>query len=217
MFGSSLVLLGDSILDNASYTSPEPDTRDTLSRMLPGCDITLLARDGATMQDLPGQLEQLEGCPEIGVLSIGGNDMTRHIPLLSRDRGSAADLLGELLGIADGFERHYEVAARRAASCVGRLVLCTIYEVQLEPPPAAALVRVPLGVLNDRIFRVASRLGLDVLELRDVCTQPSDFVLQIEPSASGAWKIARAIARLVKEESGLPSGRLFTPARERLA
>jgi hypothetical protein len=81
--------------------------------------------------------------------------------------------------------------------------------VQLEPAPYAKLARVPLAVLNDRIMRIAARLGLDVLDLRSICTEPSDFVLQIEPSAKGAAKIARAIAGLVDDKT-LTWGRLYS-------
>jgi hypothetical protein len=66
-----------------------------------------------------------------------------------------------------------------------------------------------LALLNDRILRTGARLGLDVLELRSVCTEPGDFVQQIEPSAQGAAKIARAIAALVQGGTSLRSGRVF--------
>ena len=49
--------------------------------------------------------------------------------------------------------------------------MCTIYEVQLEPPVFAKRVRVPLAVINDRILRVAAKLGLDTLELRSVAAK----------------------------------------------
>ena len=90
-----------------------------------------------------------------------------------------------------------------------RVILCTIYEVQLEPPVFAKRVRVPLALLNDRILRTAARLGLDTLELRSICTEPADFVQQIEPSPQGAAKIAKAIAAVVRGNGGLSSGKVF--------
>jgi lysophospholipase L1-like esterase len=194
-----LALLGDSILDNWSYTEPEPDTTAHLTRLLAGgWSVLRLARDGAVMADVAGQLAALQGRPDVAVLSIGGNDATAHLGLLDRRGTSAGELFGELLGIADEFEQQYYRAAELVADSAGRAVLCTIYEVQLEPPLYARLARVPLAVLNDRITRVARKLGLEVLELRDVCTEPADFTLQIEPSAAGAAKIARAIAAQVQ-------------------
>ena len=190
-----LVLLGDSTLDNGAYTRPQPDSAAHVARLL-GAEWTveLLAQDGAVIADLPRQLSLLRGRPHLAVLSIGGNDLTPHIGLLERRRTSAADLLGELLDVAEVFGRRYETAARSVADRAERTMLCTIYEAPLEPASLAKLARVPLAVVNDRILRTGIRLGLELVDLRDVCTQPSDFVLQIEPSAQGAEKIARAIA-----------------------
>lgn len=205
-----LVLLGDSILDNYPYTDPEPDTTAHLKRMLaPTWSVERLAVDGATMGRVPSQLGRLEGRPDVAVLSIGGNDVTRHTDLLDRP-GTGLELLEQLLTIADDFARDYELAARAVAKQAKRTVLCTIYEVQLQPAIAARLVRLPLGVLNDRIMQIGSRLGLDVLELRSVCTDPEDFVLSIEPSAQGAEKIAAAIAAMVRNESSLSSARVYS-------
>lgn len=117
--------------------------------------------------------------------------------------------MDELIRIADDFETEYEPVARAVRERAERTVLCTIYEVQLEPASYARLAKAPLGVLNDRIVRVASRLSVEVLDLRSVCTDASDFVLQIEPSAEGAQKIARAIANVAIGE-GLSSSRVFS-------
>jgi lysophospholipase L1-like esterase len=211
MSNRTLGLLGDSILDNASYAQPAPDTAAHLGELLGGeWLIRLLAEDGARMADMSRQLSRLSAVLDTAVLSIGGNDVTSHIGLLGRRDMSAPETLGQLLAIADEFERAYVAVARRVAQAARRTILCTIYEVRLEPEPLAMLARVPLAVLNDRIVRVGARLGLDVLELRTVCTERGDFVLQIEPSASGAAKIARAIAGVVGVPPGLRAARVFS-------
>ena len=206
----TIVLLGDSILDNQPYTRPEPDTTAHLHRLL-GAEwvIERLAQAGARSADLPHQLRALRGEPDLAVLSIGGNDVAAPVGLLARRAPPAGEILGELLAIADEFERGYEAAALAVAARAQRTLLCTIYEVRLEPPIFARLARVPLAVLNDRIVRVGARLGLDVLELRAVCTEPGDFVLQIEPSPQGAAKIARAIAAVAGAGPAPRSGRVF--------
>ncbi len=206
----SLVLLGDSILDNWPYTRPEPDTTAHLEHLLgPEWSIRRLARDGATFADLPSQLTHLQDPPALAVLSIGGNDVTAHVGLLGRQATSAVELLSQLLAIADEFARRYEAAARSVAARAERTLLCTIYEAPLEPALIAHLARAPLGMLNDRILRTGAHLGLDVLELRSVCTTPEDYVSQIEPSARGAARIARAIAAAVRDDGSLRSGRVF--------
>jgi lysophospholipase L1-like esterase len=205
-----IVLLGDSILDNGPYTRPEPDTAAILGRLLgPAWSVERVAQDGARMGDVRPQLKTLTAKPEIAVLSIGGNDAVEHIGVLTRQTSSAAEVLEELLEIAEAFGRRYEDVARSVAERASRVVLCTIYDVPLEPPPYDRLVRVPLALLNDRIIGAGMRLEADVLELRSVCTERTDFVLQIEPSAQGASKIASAIAALVQEKRGLRRGCVF--------
>src|SRR5918911_229915 len=148
----SLCLLGDSILDNAPYTRPEPDTTAHLARLLgPAWSVERLAQDGATMSDLPLQLKRLRARPSQAILSIGGNDAAAHIGLLQRRATSAAELFAELLGIADAFGHQYEAVARAVSERSERTRLCTIYEVQLEPAILARIARIPLAVLNDRI------------------------------------------------------------------
>jgi lysophospholipase L1-like esterase len=210
MNARTLVLLGDSILDNAPYTNPEPDTTAHLQDLLPAWTVVRLAQDGAMMADVRSQVRELPKRPLTAVLSVGGNDAVEHISVLDERASNSADVLEKLLAIADNFGSSYETVARSVAEHADRLVLCTIYEVQLQPARYAQLARVPLALLNDRIIRTASRLGVDVLELRSVCAEPSDFVLQIEPSAQGAARIARAIAAITGETARLNSARVFS-------
>jgi hypothetical protein len=210
MSSHTLVLLGDSILDNAPYTRPEPDTSEHLRRLLGGAwRVDLLARDGSTIADVPFQLRELPDPVTCAILSVGGNDAADHIDLLERKASSAAEVLDQLAAIAEHFGTQYDALAREVARRTRRLVLCTIYEPPLFDPASARLARVPLSLLNDRIVRAGAGLGLEVLDLRSVCTQPSDYVKQIEPSPAGAGKIARAIASLLLGQPELGSARVF--------
>lgn len=193
-----LVLLGDSILDNAPYTRPAPDTTALLRQSIGArWTVELIALDGARMGDVAEQLVRIDR-PATAVLSIGGNDCTKHIGMLSRPATSSAAVIGELLTIAEDFGRQYEAVVDATIPVVSRLILCTIYDVRLEPPGIGRLARVPIALLNDRIIRAAAARGLEVIELRQVCTEDADFTLEIEPSAQGAGKIARAIAAVVE-------------------
>jgi lysophospholipase L1-like esterase len=212
----TLVLLGDSILDNAPYTALAPDTTQHLRRQLGGdWTVERLARDGAVMSDVRFQLAQVGEPADCIVLSIGGNDALEHVDLLERRASSAAQLFGALADIADRFATAYRQVATAVATRSTRVVLCTIYEPPLLDSVTARLARVPLGVLNDRIVQVASRLGLEVLDLRSVCTETSDFVQQIEPSARGALKIATAIAAVVRATGELSTARVIAVPFER--
>jgi len=206
-----VVLPADSILDNLPYTHPAPDTAAHLSRMLgAGWRVERLAEDGATMAGIRWQLERLEGRPDWAIVSIGGNDAAAHLDLLGRRVGNAAEVLKELAAVGDDFAVRYREVIGAVSKRVERVVLCTIYEVRLEPPPLADLVRVPLALLNDWIVRLGSRRGMTILDLRTVCTERADFVLQIEPSAQGAEKIARALAAVLTSDASLRTGRVVS-------
>ena len=205
----TLALIGDSILDNRAYTKPSPDTATRLRESL-GSDWTveLLAQDGATIADIRFQLSSLASKSDCAVLSVGGNDAVEHIGLLSRPAQSAAEVLAALNDIAGPFAKEYEQLLTDLRPKVERLIVCTIYEPALSNPTAARLATVPLAILNDRILRAALRGKADVIDLRSVCTSPTDFVLEIEPSAEGAAKIAQAIHRAVLSHAPT-SGRIF--------
>jgi hypothetical protein len=52
-----IILLGDSVFDNAAYVSRDPDVLRQLKQMLPqGRKATLLARDGAVISEIGNQL-----------------------------------------------------------------------------------------------------------------------------------------------------------------
>jgi lysophospholipase L1-like esterase len=192
----SVALLGDSILDNAPYTGPGRDTTTHLGRLLgPGWQVVRVAQDGATMADLPLQLARLDSRPDWAILSIGGNDAIAHLGLFDRSVRHATEVLEELLRIGDDFATRYRAALETVRGVADHLVLCTIYEPPLEPPPLARLARAPLALLNDWIIRIGAAHDAAILDLRSVCTDPEG--------------IARAIAALLGHGPPLRSGNVL--------
>ena len=192
-----LVLLGDSIFDNASYVRGGPDVRTQLAAVLPPeWRVTLAAVDGAVLADVPRQLARVPADATHLVVSAGGNDALGHADLLHRPARSSAEVLGWLADAADGFEARY----RRMLDALGALgrptTVCTIYNGNLGPP-TQRLATTALAVFNDAILRAAGAYGLPAIELRRVCTEPADYTNPIEPSVTGGAKIARAIADAV--------------------
>ena len=192
-----VILLGDSIFDNAAYVRGGPAVADHLARALPAdWRVTLAAVDGAVIDDVRRQLTRLpEGASHL-VVSAGGNDALGHADLLDRPARSSAETLDALAAAADAFEARY----RRMLAALGGTALpttvCTVYNGNLAPP-AARRAAAALGVFNDVIQRLASEHGIPVIELRRVCTAPADYANPIEPSVTGGEKIARAIAGAV--------------------
>ncbi len=208
-----LVLLGDSILDNAAYTAGGPDVATQLRGLLPaGWRATLAAVDGSQAVDVAAQLARLPsgvaGDATHLVLSVGGNDALMASGLLDEPVYSSADALRLVAASVREFEGRYRAAV---AACLARglpLALCTIYHGNFPDADYRERVVVALAVFNDAIVRTAFAHGLDVIDLRAVCTEPGDYANPIEPSSTGGAKIARAIAGVVTG-GARPGARLF--------
>lgn len=197
-----LALVGDGILANGAHTKGAPDSAAALRQLLPAWTVSLVAGEGSTMSDVESQLVKLPADVDLAVLSVGGNDAMRHVDLLQLPAASSGETLDALIAMADGFAGIYERVVKSVRERVSRLVLCTMYEPPLVGKNTANRARVLLTMLNDGVFRAAYRRGLDVLELRAICTDAADFTQQISPSATGAAKIARAIAAIAAGTDG---------------
>jgi GDSL-like Lipase/Acylhydrolase family len=192
-----LVLLGDSILDNAAYVPGRcPAVIDQLRSRLPtGWFATLLARDGSVIDDVYRQLDALPGDATHLVLSAGGNDALSEVGTLQKTVMTVGQGLRVLAAVCDRFEGDYR---RLLASIRDRGLpagVCTVYNPSLPDEVTRREVVAALGLFNDCIIRVAREFKFPVLELRAICTDAADFVAQIEPSLRGGAKIAEAICQ----------------------
>jgi hypothetical protein len=189
-----IVLLGDSIFDNAAYVGGGPDVVRQLRDILPsGWRATLNARDGAVIADLPQQLQKLPGDASHLVVSAGGNDALGDAGLLDRKVASMAEALQLITGVRERFRSAYgrmldQVLQRRLP-----LAICTIYEARFPEPVTRRLAATALTALNDAITREAFARNVDCIDLRILCDDDRDFANPIEPSVHGGGKIARAI------------------------
>ena len=189
-----IALLGDSIFDNAAYTSGEPDVVGHLRSLLPSpWQATLCAVDGSRARDLRGQLGKVPANASHIMVAVGGNDALGNIDLLDRRVRSTAEALHLFGERVDAFESSYGDAIRGVVSVGRETTACTIYNGNLDPM-LAPRARIALMIFNDVILRVAFALGLNVIDLRLICDEPSDYANPIEPSGRGGLKIATAIA-----------------------
>jgi lysophospholipase L1-like esterase len=196
----SVVLLGDSILDNGAYTGGGPHVAAQVQAALPdGWRCVLAAVDGATTEDVPRQMGDVPEDAAVLVLSAGGNDLLMHVHVLEEPATGSAQVLARLADLADAFEVDYRAMLRHVRAPGLPLVLCTVYNGNFPDPAMGRLAATAMAVFDDRILRVALEKGLPVIELRAVCNRPEDYANPIEPSSIGGEKIARAIARVVAE------------------
>jgi hypothetical protein len=87
-----VILLGDSVFDNARYVGGSPDVQRQVADLLPqGLQLTLLARDGALIADIAPQIEHLPRTATHIVISAGGNDALQISGILDERATSVAN------------------------------------------------------------------------------------------------------------------------------
>src|SRR5689334_3651868 len=162
-----LVLLGDSIFDNAAYTNGGPDVVSQVREMLPpGWTVSLSAIDGATTRDIA---EQVIGLPTEAthlVLSVGGNNALIEASVLDLPASSVAQAVGFLADVASKFEKDYRSAVAACMRPSLPLTICSIYNGSFPDLQYQRIVSTALMVFNDAMLRVAIESRLSVIDLR---------------------------------------------------
>jgi hypothetical protein len=201
-----LVLLGDSIFDNAAYVPGQPAVIAQVRAELGAGGrksedgnreawlATLLAVDGHVTAGVHGQLQRLPADATHLAISAGGNDALGCASILGQPARSVAEVIRELADIQDEFRREYREMLKAALLKRLPTVVCTIYDAIPDLPREA---QAALSFFNDVILREAASAGVPVLDLRLVCRDVADYspLSPIEPSAIGGAKIAEALAR----------------------
>src|SRR5437773_4731364 len=110
---------------------------------------------------------------------------------------STSKSLDTLADISDAFESQYRSAVDACLRPGLPLRVCTIYNGCFPDKAYQRIASLALAVFNDVILRVAIERGLPVIDLRLICTDPTDYANPIEPSSIGGEKIAKVIVALV--------------------
>jgi lysophospholipase L1-like esterase len=199
-----IILLGDSIFDNAAYVPGEPCVIEQLSALLPSSDrASLLAVDGHVAADVADQLLKLPADATHLVLSVGGNDALGATDCLSEPVRNMMEGLSVLAAIRESFQREYGAVISALKATRKPVCICTIYE---AIPNLPRELRTALALFNDTIVRGALAAGFTIIDLREICTEVDDFseLSPIEPSAKGGNKVAAAIADRVLSDAHAP-------------
>lgn len=191
-----LILLGDSIFDNASYVPDRPAVIEQVRTALPKeWKASLLAVDGHSTRDVAGQLARLPDDATYLFVSVGGNDALPAGMLLQQTVNSVEEALNLLEDIRAQFREEYRQILASVSAIGKPAAVCTIYD---AVPGLSKAESAALAGFNEVILREAFAAKLPVIDLRLLCDQPSDFshVSPIEPSATGGLKISRVIAEI---------------------
>jgi len=194
-----LILLGDSVFDNGVYVQPgQLDVTSHLNAKLKskGWTIDVRAVDGDVVSNIEGQLG-FKPIPKPCwfVLSVGGNDALGHIEILQEPvpGGTMASALMRFRAIKENFREQYTHALDLILDHQQPLIACTIYNPKFPEPDLQELAEIALSFFNDVITEEALRRNVPIIELRDVCSDPSAFANTIEPSEIGGDLITNAI------------------------
>jgi hypothetical protein len=192
-----LVLLGDSIFDNAVYVPGRQPVIEQVRAALPrDWHATLLAVDGHRTRDVPRQLTRLPADASHLLVSVGGNDGLAASWILGQRVSSVSGALELLHNARETFRDEYRQMLNALKRSKRPAAVCTVYDSVpgLGPAESAAL-----AAFNEVILREAFAARLPVIDLRLICNNPSHYspVSPIEPSAEGGAKISRMIAELV--------------------
>ena len=123
-----LVLLGDSIFDNASYIGNKPEVIVQLRQKLPDSwAATLKAIDGDKINDVHQQLKHLPEDSRHLILSVGGNHALSHLRIIEQNVTSSAQVFGNLADISENFEQQYQKLLNKILSLNLPIAICTIY------------------------------------------------------------------------------------------
>jgi hypothetical protein len=206
-----LVLLGDSIFDNAAYVGGAPDVCQQVGERLPqGWRATLLAVDGSVTTDIPEQLRRLPRGATHLLISTGGNDAINHLDLLAQRASSIGEALDILWGVAIRFRGMYRDMLAAVLSRGLPTAVCTIYYPAFEDPVLQRMASAGLVFFNEAILLEAARSRIPVLDLRLIFTRPEDYANSIEPSVTGGARLADALCQLfLKHDFSAPCTRVY--------
>ena len=172
---SRIVLVGDSVFDNAAYVDGL-DVRGQVEENAPaGWSVTLLAVDGSY---------------------IAGADM------LGTRISSVGEALELFHGAVTRFGADYTAMLDALTRYDATTYVCTIYRPNFPDPTLQRVTSTALGMFNDVIVEEAVRRRINVLDIRAVFTEPRDYANPIEPSVEGGRKLAEAIVGLTSRREG---------------
>ena len=202
-----VALLGDSIIDNKVYVGENELSVTEHLQKINDEDyyFEMIAVDGDTTKEvIDNQLEKIRANNSHIVLSIGGNDLLQKLDIMFNETSGMIASLEIASQTIEKIKNRYEAILLHLKTLNQPVLLCTIYEGDLQSDPYLAEVedagKVLLGMMNDAIHFLGNKHDLEVLELRNIFTEVSDYANPIEPSHSGGEKLAKAIIDWVESE-----------------
>jgi len=193
----TILLLGDSILNNEAYVAPGDSVEDLLKKRTTD-SIYNLAQDDTTIQNIFHQINQI---PEYLnndntsiFLSLGGNDIIRYYIFSKND-------LRDSFILQNLFRKYEEVVdIIRQKMNKSRLFLLDIYYPRNVSFQMYKTILQEWNRLLESSYtntNIHNRNNKNILKISQHLTQHEDFTNNIEPSKIGGEKIANIILESV--------------------
>jgi hypothetical protein len=180
---SNIVLIGDSVLNNSKFVSPNKSVADILKTKTP--NVYNYAKDGATIQDCYAQLDEipidLNKAETYIFISAGGNNILNKNGQLSSEELEAM------------FNKYMEfVSAVRTKFASAKINIMNLY---LPANPRYQSYKDSVEEWNKLIEDNSSKIGemYNIVDLYGMLNNLNDFIYDIEPSDTGSEKIANII------------------------
>lgn len=189
----TILLLGDSILNNEAYVAPGDSVEDLLKKRTTD-SIYNLAQDDTTIENVFHQINQIPEYLNTSntsiFLSLGGNDIIRYY-IFSKNDLRNSSILQHL------FRKYEEVVhIIRQKMNKSRLFLLDIY----YPRNISFQMYKPILQEWNRLLEstnINNKNNKNILKISQHLTQNHDFTNNIEPSKIGGEKIANIILQSV--------------------
>jgi len=180
---NTIILLGDSILNNSNYVSEGKSVYDVLKTKTN--NVYNFSKDGATINDLYSQLDKVpldfNKSETYIFISAGGNDI-----LNKRKQLSAT----EIKTLFDSYMNFIKALRVKLGSV--KINLLNLY---LPSNPRYQSYESSIETWNQLMDDYSNKIGemYNVIDLHSLLKSNEDFVYDIEPSESASVKIANAI------------------------
>lgn len=180
---NNIILIGDSVLNNAAYVPPGKAVLDYLKQKTN--NVFNFAKDGSTIQDAIDQILNIppnfNNSNSYFFISVGGNDILNLRNMLTN---SEIDVL---------FSKYIQLIDTIKLKFGGvNINVCNLY---LPSDPRYLNYKPSIDYWNQLIQKNSNRIGAmyNVVDLFNLLNTPNDFIYGIEPSKDGSVKIANII------------------------
>ena len=197
-----ILLVGDSVFDNAPYVEAGLDSVSILRKELsPIATVDSVAIDGSTTFEVLYQLDkgELSSKPKYDIifLSIGGNDLLCNQEIYLDPTKTLADRRDFIMELRKRF-----LLIRQRLLLMSENVFWTgVYKPYFDPEEYSEehIERVNRAIHDINTKLKAGYSDEYMLSLTSILNQQEDFVFTIEPSAQGSEKLAKELKRIVHE------------------